>query len=151
MHRQLRADLEDLERRVRPEDVVHDDHGRAVHHADADRGVRALGEPLGVHDRAAAQLVQVEVRVAELEQAGAELVLVRVAVLLDEAVRQQRLQQAVNRGAGQLETIGELAHAQPARSRRERLQDARGTVDRLDRAALGARLRFGIVESTSVV
>ena len=38
-----------------------------------------------MHDRARPQLVQVEVGVAEMQQAGAELVLVGVAVLLDEA------------------------------------------------------------------
>ena len=51
--------------------------------------------------RAPAQLVEVEVGVAELQQAGAELVLVGVAVLLDEAVRLQRLQQAVDGRAGE--------------------------------------------------
>ena len=77
----------------------HDD-ARAVHHADAHRGVGARGEPLGVDERAAAQLVEVEVGVAELQQAGAELVLARVAVLLDEAVRLKGLQQTVDRGRG---------------------------------------------------
>ena len=67
--RQLGADLEDLQRLVGPEDVVHDDHARPVHHADADRGVGALGQPLGVDERAGAQLVEVEVGVAELQQA----------------------------------------------------------------------------------
>ena len=103
MHGQLGAHLEDLKRGVGPEDVVDDDHGGAVHHADAHGGVRALGETLRVHDRAAAQLVQVEVGVAELEQPGAELVLVGVAVLLDEAVREQRLEQAVDRGPRELQ------------------------------------------------
>ena len=100
----------------------------------------ALGEPLGVHYRAAAQLVQVEVGVAELEQAGAELVLVRVAVLLDEAVGEQRLEQAVDGGAGELEPVRELAHTQPPRSRRKGLQNASSAVDRLDRAAFGCTL-----------
>ena len=35
VHRQLRADLEHLEGRVGPEDVVHDDDARPVQHADA--------------------------------------------------------------------------------------------------------------------
>ena len=42
------------------------------------------------------QLVQIEVAVAEIEQLRAELVLVAVDVLLDEAVRLQRPQQAVD-------------------------------------------------------
>ena len=54
------------------------------------------GQALRVDDRAAAELVEVEVRVAELEQARAQLVLVGVAVLLDEAMREERLQQAVD-------------------------------------------------------
>ena len=134
--RQLRADLEDLQRGVRPEDVVDDDDAGAVQDADADGGVGARGQPLGVDDRAAAQLVEVEVGVAELEQAGAELVLVGVAVLLDEAVRLQRLQQAVDRGRAKLEPVGELADAEAARPARERLQDARRAVDGLDRPSL---------------
>ena len=109
-----------------------------MHHADADRGVGALGQPFGVDDRAPAQLVQVEVGVAELQQAGAELVLVGVAVLLDEAVRKQRLEQAVDGGAGELKPVGELTDSQPAWPGRERLQDACGAVDGLDRSLVWA-------------
>ena len=122
-----------------------------MHHADADGGVGALGQPLGVDDRAAAQLVQVEVGVAELEQAGAELVLVGVAVLLDEAVRQQGLEQAVDGGAGELEPVGELADAEPPwpAASAFRMRAARSTDWIVPR--LGALLRFDIVESTSIV
>src|SRR5919198_534920 len=81
VHRQLGADLEDLKGRVGPEDVVARNHRRAVHDADADRGVRPLGKSLGVDDRAPAELVEVEVGVAELQEPGAELVLVGIAVL----------------------------------------------------------------------
>ena len=88
---------------------------------DAHGGVRALGQPLRVDDRAPAQLVEVEVRVAELKQARAELVLVGVAVLLDEAVGQERLEQAVDGGSGEPEAVGELAHSEPSRASRERL------------------------------
>jgi hypothetical protein len=140
VHRQLGAHLEDLERRVRAEDVVDDHHRGAVHHPDSHGGVRALRESLGVHYRAAAELVQVEVGVAELEQARSELVLVRVAVLLDEPVGEKRLEQAVDGGAGELEPVRELAHTQPPRSRREGLQNASSAVDGLDRAALGRTL-----------
>ena len=117
MRGELRADLEHLERRVGPEHVVHDRDRRAVQHADADGRAGALREPLGVHDRARAQLVEVEVGVAEVQQPGAELVLVRVAVLLDEAVRRQRLQQPVDGRAREAELIGELAHARAAAGR----------------------------------
>ena len=78
----------------------------------------------------AAQLVEVEVGVAELQQPGAELVLVRVAVLLDEAVRLQRLQQPVDGRARQAEPVGELGHAEPARARSRapsRMRAARST------------------------
>ena len=92
-------------------------------------------KPLGVHERARAQLVEVEVGVAEVQQPRAELVLVRVAVLLDEAVRRERLQQAVHGRPREPELVGELAHAEPPRTAPERLQDARRAVDRLDRPA----------------
>ena len=70
-----------------------------------------------------------------MQQAGAELVLVRVAVLLDEAVRLERLEQPVDRRPREAELVGELADAEPARAAGERLEDARRAVDRLDRAA----------------
>jgi hypothetical protein len=88
----LRADLQHLEDGIRPEHVVHDHHRRAVQDTDADRLAGGLRQPLGVHDRPSAQLVVVEIGVAEMEKARAELVLVGVAVLLDEAVRLQRLE-----------------------------------------------------------
>ena len=135
---QLRADLEDLERGVGAEDVVDDDDGGAVENADAHGGVGAVGQPLGVDERAPAQLVVVEVGVAEVQEAGAELVLVGVAVLLDEAVRLQRLEQAVHGRPGHAELVGELRHAEPPRAGGERLEDARGAVDGLDRAPRAA-------------
>ena len=73
---QLGADLEHLEGGVGAEDVVDDDDRGAVQHADADGRLRAGGEPVGVDERARAQLVVVEVGVAEVQQPGAELVLV---------------------------------------------------------------------------
>src|SRR5207245_2838791 len=69
------------------------------------------------------------------EQARTELVLVRIAVLLHEAVRLKGLEQAVDSGPGEAETFRELADAEPAGSARQRLQDRRGAVDRLDRRA----------------
>src|SRR5439155_15016519 len=116
-------------------DVVHDDHARAVHDADAHRGVRARRKTLGVDERAPAQLVEVQVGVAELQQPGAELVLARVAVLLDEAVRLQRLQEPVHRRHRELEALRELGHAEAPWTAGERLENARGAVDRLDSPA----------------
>jgi hypothetical protein len=105
--RELGADLEDLQCLVRTEDVMHHDHARAVHHAHSDRGVGALGEPLGWDERPRAQLVEVEVGVSELQQSRPELVLARRAVLLDEAVGLQGLEHPVHGGQRQLEPLGQ--------------------------------------------
>ena len=139
---QLRADLEHLEDGVGPEDVVHDDDGRAVQDADAHGRLRARREALRMHERARPQLVVVEVGVAEVQQARAELVLVGVAVLLDEAVRLQGLQQAVDGRPRHPELVGELRHAEAPRPGGERLEDPRRAVDGLDRAppATGAQI-----------
>jgi hypothetical protein len=82
-----------------------------LHNTDAHGGIATAGEPLGVHQRASAKLVEVEVGGAELQQAGAGLVFARVAILLDEAVNLERLQQAMDGSRGELEPFG------PARSR----------------------------------
>ena len=82
-----------------------------VHDPDADGCVGARRQPLGMHERAGAQLVEIEVGVAELQQAGTELVLAGVPVLLDEPVRLERLQQAVHRRDGELEAGRQLGHA----------------------------------------
>ena len=138
MRGQLGADLEHLEDGVGPEHVVHDDHGGAVQDTDAHGGLRARRQALRVHERARPQLVVVEIGVAQMQQAGAELVLVRVAVLLDEAVRLQGLQQAVDGRAGHPELVGELRHAEAPRPRGEGLEDPRRAIDGLDRAAPAA-------------
>jgi hypothetical protein len=136
------APTEHLERGVRPEDVVDHDDVRAVHHAHAHGGLRALGQPLGVHDRATAQLVEVQIRVAELQQPGAELILVRVAVLFHEPVGLQRLQQSVHGRTREPQPIGQLADAQPPRPAGERLENARGAIYGLDHSsALGCAIR----------
>src|SRR5690349_25148982 len=88
-----------------------------------------------MNERARAQLVEVEVRVAEVQQPCAKLVLVGITVLLDEAVGRERLQEAVHGGPGEAELIGELGHAEPPRSARQRLQDPRGAIDGLDGSA----------------
>ena len=123
----LGTDLENLKRGVRSEHVVDDDHARPVHDTDADRGRRSLGEALGIDDRAATKLVEVEVGVAEMQQAGTKLVLLRLTVLLDESVRLKRLQQSMHGGAGDLETVRKLAHTEAPRPAGERTQDPRST------------------------
>ncbi len=96
MDRKLGSDLEHLKGGVRAEHVMDDDYARAMHDTDPDRGRGALGEALGMDDRAAAELVEIEVRVAEMQEPGAELVLLGLVILLDEPVRLQRLEQAVD-------------------------------------------------------
>ena len=96
VHRQHRADLEDLERCVRPENVVHNEHAVAMRDTDANRLARARREQLGPGERARAQLVEVEVAVRQLQELGAELVLVAVRVLLDEPVVVQGAEQPVD-------------------------------------------------------
>src|SRR5881392_666661 len=86
-------------------------------------------------ERAGAQFVQIEIRVAELEQAGPELVLAGVPVLLDEPVRLKRLQQAVDGRDCELQTRRELRHAEAPRAAGQRLENARSAVYRLDPAA----------------
>src|SRR5207237_5795100 len=112
--RQLDADLEHAEGGVGAEHVMDHDDARAVHHAHAHSRPGPARKMVRMRDRAGAQLVEVKVRVPELEQARTELVLVRIAVLLDEAVRLKGLEQAVDSGPGEAETFRELADAEPA-------------------------------------
>ena len=88
-----------------------------------------------------------------MQQARTELILVGVAVLLDEAVRLQGLEQPVHRGARQSELVGELADPEPARPAGQRLEDPRRAIDRLDRPRRRDPefVAFGIVESASVI
>ena len=112
-----------------------DDDARAVHDADANRRAGPGGKVIRVADRARAQLVEVEVGVAELEQAGPELVLLRIRVLFDEAVRLKGLQEPVDGRPRQTKAVGQLADAQAPRTAREGSQDGGRPVDRLDRRA----------------
>ena len=79
-----------------------------------------MREVVGPGERAAAQLVDVEVDVPELEQRRAELVLAALGVLLDEALLLQRLQQAMDGALGEAEALGQLRDAEPARAAAER-------------------------------
>ncbi len=137
MQRQLQSDLEDAERRIGTEYVVDDHDARPMHDPDPHRRARSRGQPVGIRDRAGAQLVEVEIRVAELEEPGPELVLIGVPVLFYESMRLQRLEQPVDRWTRQPEPVGQLADAQPAGPARERLEDCGGAIDRLDRRTPG--------------
>ena len=143
MQRQHRPDLEDLQARIRTEDVVDDEQAVAVRHADPHRLLHALGEDLRPRERSRPQLAQVEVAVRELQQLGAELVLVAVGVLLDETVVLERLQQSVDGGLRETDVTRQLAHTQAPRSTGQRLQDPSSSIDRLNHYC---RMLFDIVE-----
>jgi hypothetical protein len=146
VQRQERTDLEHLQARVRPEDVVDDEHALPVGDADADRLADPGREQLRPGERARPQLVQVQVAVPELEQLRAELVLVGVEVLLDEPVLLQGAEQAVDGGLREPDTVGEIAQAEAPRVLAERLQDPHGAVDRLNLLPSYCRTPFDIVE-----
>jgi hypothetical protein len=78
-----------------------------------------------------------------LQQSRAQLVLVGIAILLDEPVGEQGLQEPVNGGPGQLEAIRQLADTKPSWPGRERLENARGAVDRLNRSSLRSACSAG--------
>jgi hypothetical protein len=146
MDRQQGADLEHLQARVGAEDVVDDEHAAGMGDADADRLADACREELGPRKGAGAQLVQVEVAVPELEQLGAQLVLVGVEVLLDESVLLQRPEQAVDGRLREADAIGEVREAEPPGMLAERLEDAHGPIDGLNRLHCYCRIAFDIVE-----
>ena len=99
---------------------------------------------------AAAQLVHVEVDVAQLQQRRPQLVLAAVGVLLDEALLLERPQQPVHGALGEPQPVAQLGHAEPARAAGEGPQDGGRTLDRLDcHASLAdrsCRTVFDIVE-----
>ncbi len=100
--RQQGADVEGLQRVVGTEDVVHDEHLAFKDGADADRLAAARGQRVGPVDGARAQLVDVEVARAQVQQGRTELVFAAVA-LLDEADVLQRAQDTVRGALGQVE------------------------------------------------
>ena len=111
---------------------MHDNGRSAVHDTDADSGLGAHRKLGGVRDRARTQLVDVEIRVAELEQARTQLVFLRDAVLFDEPLSQQRLQKTVHGRTREAELVGQLADAQPPRTTGECFENCGGAIDRLD-------------------
>jgi hypothetical protein len=126
--------------------VVNHEQALAVGDADADRLADPRREQLRPGERARTKLVEIEVAVPELEQLRAELVLVGVEVLLDEAVLLQGSEQPVNGRLRQADPVGEIAQAEAARMLSERLQDPHRAVDRLNLLPSYCRTPFDIVE-----
>src|SRR6266849_229102 len=124
MQRKHRADLQDLQARVRTEDVMDDEDTLAVGYADPDGLVGPSRKQLGPGERACAQLTEVEVAATELEELRAELILVAVRVLLDEPVLVQRPKEPVDGALREPEPVGKLAHTEAARTGRQGLQNA---------------------------
>jgi len=143
---QQRSHLEHLEARVRAKHVMDDEDAVAVGHPDADGLADARREQLRPCERARPQLVQVEVAVAELEELGAELVLVRVEVLLDEPVLLQGPEQAVHGRLRESHPVGEITEAETAGMLAERLEDADRPVHGLNLLRGYCRIPFDIVE-----
>jgi hypothetical protein len=146
---QQRSHLQHLETRVRTEHVVDDEDAVAVGHPHADGLADACREQLRPGERARPQLVQVEVAVPELEELGAELVLVRVEVLLDEPVLLQGSEQAVHGRLRESHPVGEIAEAEAAGMLAERLEDADRAVHGLNRLRSYCRIPFDIVECSA--
>ena len=111
---------------------ANDHRRRTVHDTHADRGFGAHGELRGVGDRARPQLVDVEIRVPELEQARPQLVFLRDLVLFDKPLSEQGLQETVHGRAREAESPGQFADTQPPRTAREGLEDSGGSIDGLD-------------------
>ena len=97
-----------------------------------------------------------------MKQARPELILLGLAILLNEAVQLKRLEQAMDRGARDVQPVRQLADAEPARSTGEGAKDPRRAIDRLDRSrwscpASAPRVSdsvmvgFGIVEWPSMM
>ena len=84
-------------------------------------------------DAPPSQLVDIEERVAELEQPGTELVFLGVGILLHEAVDDERLEQPVDGGTRKPEPIRQLTDPKALRSTGQGLQYRRRPVNGLDR------------------
>src|SRR5207245_10609285 len=85
-----RADLQDLQARVRAEDVMDDEHTIAVRDADPDGLVSPRSEQLGPGERACAQLDEVEVAGAQMEYLRAEVGVVSVLGDIHRSIAGQR-------------------------------------------------------------
>ena len=132
MQRQVGADLEDLERVVRPEHMVDDQHTLAVNGADPHRLAASHRQVVRPGQGAAAKLVHIQVDVAQAKQRAAQLVLAAVGILLDEALLLKRPQKPVHGALREPQPVAQLGHPEPARAAGEGAQDGGGTLDRLD-------------------
>ena len=99
---------------------------------DANRLLGPQREQLRPGQRARAQLVQVEVPIAQVQQLRPQLILVAVGVLLDQAVRLQRPQKPVHGPLGEVEPDRDLADAEAPGAAAQGLQNADGAVDGLN-------------------
>ena len=76
-----------------------------------------------------------------MQERGAELVLARLRVLLDEADRRSVCRMPCTVALRQPQLTGELDDAEPAVAARQQPEDRRGALDRLDRAGNGRNRR----------
>ena len=67
-----------------------------------------LGDGGGRVRGSGSQLVEIQIGVAELQEAGTQLVLAGIPILLDEPMGLECLEQAMNGGGRELETLREL-------------------------------------------
>jgi hypothetical protein len=112
--------------------LVVDDHDVIdEQHAGPDGHPGPPGEVLGPRDGLRAELEGVEVHVAETEHRRPELVAARPALLHDHAVLDERADDPVGGGRGQVQPAGQLRQAHATRSL-ERGEHADRTVDGLD-------------------
>ncbi len=132
MQRLHRADLEHLAAVVGAEDVVDDEDALLVEDAEINALAGGPGQVVGPHEGAGAQLVDVQVAVAQPQQLGAQLIAARGGVLLDEALLLQRAQDAVRRALREPQRRGHVGQAEPPLPTGEQPQHRRRPLQRLD-------------------
>ena len=93
--------------------MVDDQDEVLVQRADPDALTGLRGQRLSPGDRSAAKLVPVEIARADVEQGGTELILARVAVLLDEPDGFESAQNPVHGPPRELELIGQVGYSPP--------------------------------------
>jgi hypothetical protein len=140
VRREQRAHVERLEGVVGPEDVVHDQHLAFQQRADPHGLATAGGQRVGPVDGAGAQLVDVEVAGAEVQQRRPELVLARGLVLLDEADVLERADDAVRGALRQVQGAGDLEQPEPSRAAGEEPKDGGCASDGLHLSRHGRML-----------
>src|SRR4029453_852239 len=116
-------------------DVVGHDHGGA------DGETAAPGEILGPGSDAGPQLEGVEIDVAQGQHGRAEAILPRVVLLDDHAVGEKSADDAVHGGRRKVETLCDLAKAEPVAALENR-EDAQSAVDGLDHPATSSPCRL---------